>query len=194
MKTSVCSWICVMAWKTDTIRPTTSPTPSTGSATLKASVSAAVERLTTTSWSISGSSGAIRGGGDLPEGPLVKALHEGSGDEVPAVDQDEQQDLERERDEDGWQHHHAHRHQRRAHDQVDDEERQEDQEADLEGRLQLGDDEGRDQRVGRDVGARLGALEVRHVDEQREVLVARLAEHEVAQRLLAALDGPRLRD
>src|SRR3954468_19651968 len=106
MKTRVCSWICVTAWKTDTIRPTTSPTPSTGSATLKASVSAAVERLTTTSWSISGSSGAIRGCGELPEGPLVKALHEGSGDEVPAVDEDEEQDLERERDEDGWQHHH----------------------------------------------------------------------------------------
>src|SRR4051812_13468792 len=125
MKTSVCSWICVTAWKTETMRPTTRPTPSTGRATLKASVSAAVERLTTTSWSISGSSGesacprafagaawqgrrsrgvalphetprtppggdqrAIRGCEDLPEGPLVKALHEGSGDEVPAVDQD----------------------------------------------------------------------------------------------------------
>src|SRR3954452_23037399 len=57
MKTRVCSWICVTAWKTDTIRPTMRPTPSTGSATLKASVSAVVDRLTTTSWSISGSSG-----------------------------------------------------------------------------------------------------------------------------------------
>src|SRR3954470_22281091 len=107
MKTMVCSWICVTAWKTETTRPTMRPTPSTGSATLKASVSAAVERLTTTSWSISGSSG--ESACPRAEGPLVKALHEGSGDEVPAVDQDEEQDLEGERDEDGWQHHHAHR-------------------------------------------------------------------------------------
>src|SRR4051794_4594609 len=177
MKASVCSWIWVTAWKIDTTRPTIRPSASIGVATLKASVSALVARLTTTSWFMS-----------------VEALHERSGDEVPVVDQDEEQDLERQRDEDGWQHHHAHRHQRRAHDQVDDEEGEEDQEADLERGLQLRDHERGDQRVGRHVRARLRALEVRHVDEQREVLVARLAEHEVAQRLLAALDGPRLAD
>src|SRR3954470_17599063 len=177
MKASVCSWIWVTAWKIDTTRPTIRPAASIGVATLKASVSALVARLTTTSWFMS-----------------VEALNERSGDEVPAVDQDEQQDLERERDEDGWQHHHAHRHQGRADDEVDDEERKEDQEADLEGRLELGDHEGRDQRVGRHVGAGLRALEVREVDEEREVLLPRLAEHEVAQRLLAALDRRRLGD
>src|SRR3954452_7469720 len=177
MKASVCSWIWVTAWKIETTRPTISPAASIGIATLKASVSALVARLTTTSWFMS-----------------VEALDEGSGHEVPAVDEDEEQDLERGRDEDGRQHHHAHRHQGRAHDQVDDEEGKEDQEADLERRLQLGDDEGRDQRPGGDVGAGLGALELRHVDEEREVLVARLAEHEVAQRLLAALDRLRLGD
>src|SRR3954471_16765841 len=177
MKASVCSWIWVTAWKIDTTRPTISPAASIGVASLNPSVSALVARMTTTSWFMS-----------------VEALHERSGDEVPAVDEDEEQDLERQRDEDGWQHHHAHRHQRRAHDQVDDEERQEDQEADLERGLQLGDDEGRDQRVGGDVGARLRARQLGEVDEQREVLVARLAEHEVAQRLLPALDGLRLGD
>ncbi len=85
-----------------------------------------------------------------------KRLDEGLGDQVPAVDEDEQEDLERQRDEDGRQHHHAHRHQRRRDDEVDDQERQEDQEPDLERRLELGDDERRDQDVGRDVGARLG--------------------------------------
>src|SRR3954467_2637029 len=171
MKASVCSWIWVTAWKIETTRPTISPAASIGIATLKASVSALVARLTTTSWFMS-----------------VEALDEGSGHEVPAVDQDEEQDLERQRDEDGWQHHHAHRHQRRADDQVDDEEGEEDQEADLEGGLELRDHEGGDQRPGRHVGAGLGALEVRELDEQREVLVARLAEHEVAQRLLTAVD------
>src|SRR3954451_8644444 len=177
MKASVCSWIWVTAWKIDTTRPTIRPAASIGVATLKASVSALVARLTTTSWFMS-----------------VEALHERSGDEVPAVDQDEEQDLERQRDEDGWQHHHAHRHQRRADDQVDDEERQEDQEADLEGGLELRDDERRDQRRRGHVGAGLGPLVVREVDEQRQVLLARLAEHEVAQRLLTAVDRLRLRD
>src|SRR3954462_7018152 len=177
MKASVCSWIWVTAWKIDTTRPTISPAASIGVASLNPSVSALVARLTTTSWFMS-----------------VEALDEGSGDEVPAVDQDEEQDLERQRDEDGWQHHHAHRHQRRAHDEGDDEERQEDQEADLERGLQLGDHEGRDQRPRRHVRARARVLEVGHVDEQREVLVARLAEHEVAQRLLPALDRRRLAD
>ena len=37
MKESVCSWICVTAWKTETSRPTTRPTSSSGIATLKAS-------------------------------------------------------------------------------------------------------------------------------------------------------------
>ena len=43
-----------------------------------------------------------------------------------------------------------------ADDEVDDQERQEDQEPDLERRLELGDDEGGDQDLGRDVRARLG--------------------------------------
>src|SRR3954467_642277 len=177
MKASVCSWIWVTAWKIETTRPTISPAASIGIATLKASVSALVARLTTTSWFMS-----------------VEALDEGSGHEVPAVDQDERQDLERRRDEDGWQHHHAHRNQRRADDQVDDEERQEDQEADLEGGLELRDDERGDERRRRHVGTRLGPLVVREVDEQRQVLLARLAEHEVAQRLLAAVDRLGLAD
>jgi hypothetical protein len=36
MNESVCSWICVTAWKTDTTRPTTRPASSSGIATLKA--------------------------------------------------------------------------------------------------------------------------------------------------------------
>ena len=133
MKESVCSWICVTAWKTETTRPTTRPTSRSGSATLNASCIASIARLMTTSWFI------------------VEALHERPRDEVPAVDEDEQQDLERQRDEDGRQHHHAHAHQRRGDDQVDDQERQEDQEPDLERRLELGDRERGDEDVGRDV-------------------------------------------
>src|SRR3954469_15150596 len=171
MKESVCSWICVTAWKTLTIRPTERPTSSSGSATLRASSIADTARLMTTSVSIS-----------------VEAPDERGQDEVPAVHQDEQEDLERERDEDRWQHHHPERHERRAHDEVDDEERQEDQEPDLEGRLELGDDEGRDEDVGRDVRAGLRPLDLRELHEQREVAVVRLLEHELADRLLRALD------
>src|SRR3954447_5293645 len=87
MKASVCSWIWVTAWKIETTRAKIRPAASIGVATLKVSASALVARLTTTSWFMS-----------------VEALHDQSGDEVPSVDQDEEQDLERQRDEDGRQH------------------------------------------------------------------------------------------
>src|SRR6185436_2748929 len=116
MNDSDCSWICVTAWKTDTTRPITRPTSSSGPATFIASSIACWDRWMTVSWSIAS----------------AEAPHERLGDEAPAVDQDEQQQLERQRDEDGRQHDHAHRHQRAGDDQVDHEERQEDQEADLE--------------------------------------------------------------
>src|SRR3954468_12355695 len=177
MKASVCSWIWVTAWKIETTRPTISPAASIGIATLKASVSALVARLTTTSWFMS-----------------VEALDEGSGHEVPAVDQDEEQDLERQRDEDGRQHHHAHRHQGRADDYVDYQERQEDPEPDLERRLELRDDERGDEDVGGDVGPRLRMLDLAELGEQREVLRARLVEHELAHRPLGPMKGLLLRD
>src|SRR4029079_3187624 len=44
--------------------------------------------------------------------------------EVPAVDHDEQQQLERQGNQDGRQHHHAHAHQNRRHDHVDHQKRQ----------------------------------------------------------------------
>src|SRR3954454_15442278 len=80
MKVSVISWICVIAWKMLTSRPTIRPAPRMGSATFRESVTACMTRLMTTSVFIPAS---------------VEALDEGLGDEVPAVDQDEQQDLER---------------------------------------------------------------------------------------------------
>src|SRR3954451_104500 len=177
MKESVCSWICVTAWKTLTIRPTERPTSSSGSATLRASSIADTARLMTTSVSIS-----------------VEAPDERGQDEVPAVHQDEQEDLERQRDEDRWQHHHPHRHQGRGDHQVDDQEGQEDQEPDLEGRLELGDREGRDQDERGDVLAGLDVLELRELDEQRDILGAGLLPHELAHRALGALERDRLRD
>src|SRR5256885_12590825 len=179
MNVSVISWIWVTAWKMLTSRPTTRPARRIGRATFMATVTACITRLITTSWFMATS---------------VEALYERLGDEVPAVHQDEQEDLERERDEDGREHHHSHAHQGRRDDQVDDEERQEDQEADLERRLQLADDERRDERVGGDVRSRLGLLEVRELGEEGEVLLPRLLEHELAQRLLTSLDRGRLRD
>src|SRR5579875_2955984 len=139
MKVSVCSWIEVTAWKIEMISPITSPASSTGPATSTARVIAWVARLMTVSWFI----------GRRPSSSGVEARDERSGDQVPAADQDEQQDLERQRDERRWEHHHPHAHQRRGDDQVDDQERQEDQEPDRERRLQLRQDEGRDQDVGR---------------------------------------------
>src|SRR5271166_3899771 len=171
----LCSWIWVTAWKTLITRPMRRAASRSGPATFRASVMACEARLTTVSWFI--------------RRLLVEALNERLDDQVPAVDQDEQQDLERQRDERGRQHDHAHAHQGRGDDQVDDQERQEDQEADLKCGLQLGHDEGWDQHLGGDFSARMRRLRVREADEQRYVLHARLAEHEFAQRLLGAFDG-----
>src|SRR3954467_13572516 len=56
MNASVCSWICVTAWQTETTRPTTRPASSIGTATFIATAIASMARETTTSWFISGSS------------------------------------------------------------------------------------------------------------------------------------------
>ena len=68
--------------------------------------------------------------------------HDGLGDQPPAVDEHEDQDLDRRRDHDRGQHEHAHGQQDTRHDQVDHEERQEQQEPHLEGRLQLAQHKG----------------------------------------------------
>src|SRR4051795_10993763 len=62
MKASVCSWICVTDWKMETMRPTTRPAISIGSATFIATEIASIARETTTSWFISGSSPRAIGG------------------------------------------------------------------------------------------------------------------------------------
>src|SRR5581483_3445246 len=62
----------------------------------------------------------------------VEARDERLHDERPSVHHHEQQQLERQRHEDGREHEHAHRHQRGAHDEVDHEERDEDDEPDDE--------------------------------------------------------------
>jgi len=112
-----------------------------------------------------------------------------SRDEVPAVDQHEEDQLEWQRDRDRRQHHHAHRHQDRGDHQIDDDEGHEEQEADLEGAPQLRDHEGRDQHVQLDI---VGALEIgltRHVDEEFEIALADMGEHEGAKRSDAAGEG-----
>src|SRR3984957_21188269 len=147
-----------------TASPATSATISRGPAIFSARLMAWEARLTTVSW--------------FMRGLLVKTLDECSDDQIPAVDQHEQEDLERQRDEGRRQHDHPHAHQRRGDDQVDDQERQEDQEADLKRDVELGDDEGRDQHLGRDFGAGVWRLCFGEIDEQLDVLWACLAEHE----------------
>src|SRR5271166_1852555 len=168
----LCSWIWVTAWKTLITRPMRRAASRSGPATFRASVMACEARLTTVSWFI--------------RRLLVEALNERLDDQVPAVDQDEQQDLERQRDERRREHDHAHAHQRRGDDQVDDQERQEDQKADLERDVELGDDERGDQHLGGHFRAGVRLLVVSETHEQLDVLCARLAEHELAHRDLGA--------
>src|SRR5581483_2638989 len=95
-------------------------------------------------------------------------------DERPAVDEHEQEDLERQRHQDRRQHHHAHRHERRAHDEVDHEERHEHHEPDDERRLELRQHERGDE-LGHAGLVRRGRLWLAAVvDEQRQLRRARL--------------------
>src|SRR6202035_3161337 len=114
-----------------TARPATSPTSSRGPAIFKARLMACAARLTTVSWFIASAWVCWA----WVRGSLVEALDERLDDQIPAVDEHEQQDLERQGDEGRRQHDHPHAHQRRGDDQVDNQERQEDQEGDLKRRL-----------------------------------------------------------
>src|SRR5690606_9076580 len=66
-----------------------------------------------------------------------KAGGQGTYDQGPAVDQYEQHDLERQRDDQRRQHHHTHGHEHAGHHQIDHQKGDEDHEADLEGGLEL---------------------------------------------------------
>nr|WP_297806793.1 hypothetical protein [Tepidiforma sp.] len=94
----------------------------------------------------------------------------------------------------GGQHHHAHAEQGGGDDEVDDEEGDEHDEAHLEGCLQFADGEGGNEDVGGDVvrAVRLGAAG--ELEEEGEVLLAGLLEHELAKGGFAALEGLLLGD
>ncbi|KAG1467093.1 hypothetical protein G6F57_013151 [Rhizopus arrhizus] len=111
----------------------------------------------------------------------IEACRQGAHGQHPAIDQHEQQDLERGRHQHRRQHHHAHRHQHAGHDQVDDHERDEDQEADLEGGLQLaGDERGHQHRERDRVGAGIGTVPG-DAGEGHQVGLADLRQHEATQ-------------
>src|SRR5262245_57224942 len=182
----VCSCTDVRAWNRLTATPTTMPTRSTGPARTS-DVTSSSRARSTTCRSRSCIGLVNDEGGD-----------EGLADEMPAVDEDEHEDLERRRDHHGRQHEHAHRDQDARDDEVDHEERQEQEEAHLEGRLELGEHEGRHHDLERQVlglerRAAFDGLDLGQVGEQLELARARVGEQEGAQlppsglqRLLAA--------
>src|SRR6185295_17484540 len=109
MNVSVISWIWVSAWKMLTARPATSPKSSTGPARMSA-ISSAFRP----SWSTV--SGVI--------GPAsLEAPYERADQQVPAVDEHEDHELERQRDEHRRLRDHAHRREDRGDHHVEDEER-----------------------------------------------------------------------
>src|ERR1700722_18916910 len=119
----------VTAWKSDTTSPTARLTTRTGPASSAMSTSACDARWRTVVSSM---------------GSVVEGTEQRVDDERPAVDQDEEQDLEGEGDQRGREHVHAHRHHDRRDHQVDDHERDEDHEPDEEGGLYLREHERRD--------------------------------------------------
>src|SRR5512144_1443832 len=129
---SVDSWIWVADCSTESARPTARVVTRIGPASL-----VAVSRAPATMW--------MTWSATSP--PSAIAAEQRGHDEGPAVDEDEQQQLERQRDEGGRQHDHAERHENRADDDVDHEERHEDDEADDESPPQLAQHEGGDERA-----------------------------------------------
>src|SRR5690348_6798066 len=95
MNVSVTSLIWVSAWKMLTERPTTRPKSSTGPASSTVSSSAPRPIPITVS--------------TPTRPPSAEALHQRAGEHVPAVDQHEQHQLERQRDDDRRQRDHPHR-------------------------------------------------------------------------------------
>src|SRR5439155_4634111 len=139
---SVISWIWVMVWTTATTRPTARQTTRMGPASFRAMIMAPL-RMCTTAVSVT-------------ESTSLHTHEERADEQGPSVDQDEEQQLERQRDDHGRQHHHPQRHERGGDHQVDDEEGHEDQEADQERPAQLREGERRDEHSRWDVRMRLG--------------------------------------
>src|SRR5262245_55113028 len=88
------SCTCVAAWKMLTITPVTRAAPMIGPPSERITIAASRPSERTVS-------GVMR---------LPVARHQRAHHEVPAVREDEEEQLERQRDHDGGQHHHAHRH------------------------------------------------------------------------------------
>src|SRR5207245_10463390 len=101
---SVCSWICVAAWKTLTIKPTTSATSSSGAPSSSDTWIAWLPIVMMVSGVTSLSLG-------------IEALRQRADQKLPAVGQHEQHQLERQRNAGGRHHHHPHRHQHAGHHQ-----------------------------------------------------------------------------
>ena len=114
----------------------------------------------------------------------VETFYEGTDEEVPAVDEDEEDYFEGEGHEYGGQHHHAHGHEGTGDDHVDDEEGNVDDEAHGEGGAHFADDEGGYQDGGGYVVGSFGTFHLGYLDEECQVfgIFLHLEKHEVAYR------------
>src|SRR5262249_7960731 len=97
---SVCSWICVADWIRPMNRPIASDTPRIGAASLVASrIDCTAMSMTDPSFTMgTPSRGRTRFDGCSGARSMVEARDQRADDERPAVDHDEQQQLERQRD------------------------------------------------------------------------------------------------
>jgi len=117
----------------------------------------------------------------------VEALDEGAGDEIPAVDEDEQENLERQGDEDRGSITMPMDMSVEATTMSMTRNGKEDEKADLNAVLSSTRERG-DEDVRRDVLAGLRAVDLRQAREEGEVGLTRLAEHELAHRALRAVE------
>src|SRR5499427_10355962 len=112
MNDSVISLICVAACRIETTRPTTNAVSSSGADKTSMTYSACWPMVTTLC-------------GVMAENSDLIGSDQRADQQIPAVREHEQHQLERQRDQHGRKHHHPHRHQHTRDDHVDDEERNE---------------------------------------------------------------------
>src|SRR6185369_1166615 len=169
MKDSVASLICVAAWKMLITSPNTRATSSSGAAINRVILIACVPSVMTVS-------------GVMRASLKVEALGERADQELPAIGQHKQHQLERQGDGRRGHHHHAHGHKNASHYEVDDQERDEDGEPYLECRLELADHEGGEQHAQGNVFRALQFGYLGQTGEKGDIVFARLLQHEGLQR------------
>ena len=112
----------------------------------------------------------------------MKAHTQHTSNELPAINKDEQEDLERSRYDHRWHHHHSEGHEDDGNNEVNEDKRDVQTEPHDECCLKFADHGGWDQHMHGRVSRCRNLFDIGHSRKQRDVCFSRLADHEFVQR------------